>query len=116
VLALDALDRLGTLERYVHAGVSSQVFAWGAAGYVLLTWGLLNATFLLSLARTWLVVGALGAAVSVDLGVGIALSRSGASWEAVIGLTAGCATFALLSAAITVHTLRRSDYHYLASY
>ncbi|HZV74531.1 MAG TPA: hypothetical protein VFF79_12510 [Conexibacter sp.] len=116
VVALDALDALGELGRHVHAGVSPQVFAWGAAGYVLLTWGLLNATFLLSLARPWLVVAALVAAVLVDASVGIALSRSGSYWEAVIGLTAGGATFALLTAAIAVRTLHRSDYHYLAAY
>jgi hypothetical protein len=116
VLALDALDALGGLARYVHGGVSPQVFAFGAAGYVLLTWGLLNVTFLLSLARPWPVVAALVAAVLVDAGVGIALSRGGAHWEAVIGLTAGAASFALLTAAIAVRTLHRSDYHYLAAY
>jgi hypothetical protein len=116
VLALDALDALGSLARYVHTGVSPRVFAWGAAGYVLLTWGLLNATFLLSLARAWLVVAPLVAAVLMDAGVGIALSRGNAYWEAAIGLTAGCATFAVLTTAIVLRTLRHSDYHYLASY
>jgi hypothetical protein len=116
VLALDGVGALGKLHRYVHAGVSPQVFAWGAAGYVLLTWGLLNATFLLSLARTWAVVATLALALAVDLAVGLALSRSGSSWEAVIGLTAGCATFALVSAALALRTLRRVDYWYLAAY
>jgi hypothetical protein len=34
----------------------------------------------------------------------------------VIGLTAGCATFALLSAVLAVRTLRRTDYFYVAAY
>lgn len=118
-LALSALATgggLGDLERYVHGGVAPKVFAWAAAGYVLLAWGLLNATFLFSLARPWPVVVALGLAVAVDAGVGSALSRTGAYWEGVIGLSAGCAVFAVLSAAMAIATLARTDYHYVAAY
>jgi hypothetical protein len=116
VLALDEIGALGKLDRYVHEGTSPHVFAWGAAGYVLLTWALLNASFLLSLARTWAVVASLAVALCVDAGVGLALSRGGSSWEAAIGLTAGCATFALLSAEVVVRTLRRCDWFYLAAH
>lgn len=116
VSALATGDWLGDLERYAHGAVAPRVFAWAAAGYVLLAWGLLNTTFLFSLARPWLVVVALGLGVAVDAGVGLALSRTGAYWEGVIGLSAGCAVFAVLSTAMAIRTLGRTDYHYVAAY
>jgi hypothetical protein len=116
VRALGSSGRLGAVDGYLHGAVTPYVFAWGAAGYVLLSCALLNATFLFSLARPWLVVVALAFAVGVDLGVGIGLSRTGAYWEGVIGLTAGCAVFAALTAAMVFRTLRRTDYHFFAAY
>lgn len=110
------LGDLGNVEQYVHGAVTPEVFAWGAAGYVLLAWGLLNATFLFSLARPWPLVAAIATAVAVDLAVGIPLSRSGPYWHSVIGLTAGCAAFAVLSAIAALRALRRTDYHYFAAY
>ncbi|MCW2952839.1 MAG: hypothetical protein JWQ48_2009 [Conexibacter sp.] len=116
VLALDAAGALGPLAGYVHGTVSPRVFVWGVAGYLLLTWGLLTASLLMALARPWPVVGALVVSVLVDATVGLALSRSGAGWEAVAGLAAGGATFAALTTAAALRTLRRSDFYYLAAY
>jgi len=113
---LGSIGELGDIESYVHGPVTPSVFAWGAAGYVLLTWGLLNATVLFSVARPWPLVAALAAALAVDLAVGIPLSRSGPYWHSVIGLTAGCAVFALLTTVAAVRALRRADYHFLAAY
>jgi hypothetical protein len=116
VLALDGAGALGTLAGFAHGTVSPRVFAWGAAGYVLLTVGLLSASILMALGRPWLVVGALAAAIAVDAVLGIGLSRSGASWEAVVGLAAGGAVFAASTTAMAFRTLGRSDYHFLATY
>jgi hypothetical protein len=113
---LGPIGELGEIEAYVHGPVTPEVFAWGAAGYVLLALGLLNATVLFSLARPWAVVGAIGAALAVDLAVGIALSRSGPYWHSVIGLAAGCAVFAALSAAAAVRTLKRTDHRFFSAY
>jgi hypothetical protein len=73
-------------------------------------------TFLFSLARPWHVVAAVATAVAVNLGAGITLSRTGAYWESVIGLAAGCAVFAALTAVMVVRTLHRTDYHLFAAY
>jgi hypothetical protein len=116
VAALDAAGALGALASFAHGTVSPRVFAWGAAGYVLLTLGLLSASVLMALGRPWPVVGALVASIVADAAVGIVLSRTGASWEAVVGLAAGGAVFAASTTAMAFRTLARSDYHQLASY
>jgi hypothetical protein len=116
VVLLDDAGALGTLAPYADGDVSPRVFAWGAAGYALLAVGVLNASFLTSLARPWLVIPPLALALLTDVAVGLALSRGGAFWEAVQGLTAGAAAFALLTAALAARTLRRGDYHSLAAY
>jgi hypothetical protein len=114
--SLSGVGQLGDIEQYVNGAVTPEVFAWGAAGYVLLTWGLLNATFLFSLSRPWPLVAAIGAAVAVDLAVGLALSRTGPYWHSVIGLTAGCAVFAAVTTPIALRLLRRTDYYFFAAY
>jgi hypothetical protein len=114
--SLGSLGKLGEIGIYVHGSVTPAVFAWGAAGYVLLTLGLLNATILFSLARPWILVAAIGAALVVDLAVGIGLSRSGPYWHSVIGLTAGCSIFAMLTTIAALRSLRHADYHLVAAY
>jgi hypothetical protein len=116
VLALDSAGALGTLAGFARGTVSPHVFVWGAAGYVLLTLGLLSASVLMALGRPWLVIGALVASLAVDVAVGLDLSRTGASWEAVVGLAAGGAVFAASTTAMAFRTLGRSDYHQLAAY
>ena len=111
LLGLSALGALGSLDRYVTGGSSARVFAFGAVGYVLLTLGVLNASVMISLGRVWRVVVSVCAGLAVDAGLGIALTRNGAPWHAAIGLTAGCATFLVVSAAMALQTLRRSDLH-----
>jgi hypothetical protein len=116
VLALDAAGWLGPLAGYVDGSVSPRVYAWGAAGYVLLACGLLSASMLMALSRPWPVVVALVAAIAVDAVVGVTLSRSGSFWEAAVGLAAGGAVFAVVTTAMAVRTLRHSDYRSLAAY
>ena len=54
---------LGAVGAQVRGAVTPAVFGWGALGYALLAWGLLNATFLFSLLRPWHVAKAIAVAV-----------------------------------------------------
>lgn len=113
LLILSATGALGSLERYVEGGTSPRVFAFAAAGYSLLTLGVLNASVLISLSRVWAVVAAVVAALAVDAGVGLALTSSGEHWHAVVGLAAGCAVLAATTALAALRTLRHADYRLL---
>jgi hypothetical protein len=107
---------LGAVGKQVRGAVTPAVFGWGALGYALLAWGLLNATFLFSLMRPWHVAKAIAVAVVVDVGVGLWLSRSGPYWHSVIGLACGAAVFAGVTTVLTLRALRRADYLYFAAY
>jgi hypothetical protein len=113
---LGSIGKLGDIEEFVHGPVTPEVFAWGSLGYVLLAWGLLNATILFSLARPWTLVAAIGVALAIDLAVGILLSRSGPYWHSVIGLAVGGAVFAALTTIAAVRTLRRTDFRFFSAY
>jgi hypothetical protein len=114
--SIGSIGKLGDIEGFVHGPVTPEVFAWGSLGYVLLAWGLLNATVLFSLARPWTLVGAIAAALALDLTVGIVLSRTGPYWHSVIGLAVGGAVFAALTTVAALRTLRRSDYRFFSAY
>jgi hypothetical protein len=107
---------LGRVRKDIEGDVTPSVFAIGAGAYALLAWGLLNTTLLMGLARPWPVVRALVLALAVDAAVGFPLSRVGPYWLAVVGLAAGCATFAAVTAVSAVRSLRRGDYHYFAAW
>ncbi len=92
------------------------VFTWGVAGYLLLAFGLLNGVFLFSLSRPRSVLLALVLAVPVDLVTGSVLSREGAYWHSVIGMTAGALIFAVVTTVGAVRVLRRLDYYYYSAY
>ena len=92
------------------------VFAWAAAGYALLAIGLANSVFLFALVRPWFVVGAAAAAVVVDVPVAIWLAGAHDYWWAVIGLTAGAGTFAVLTGIFAARTLRRADLYLYEAY
>jgi hypothetical protein len=113
---IGSIGKLGDIEGFVHGPVTPEVFAWGSLGYVLLAWGLLNATVLFSLARPWVLVASIGVALAVDLAVGITLSRSGPYWHSVIGLAVGGGVFAGLTTIAAVRTLRRTDYRFFSAY
>ena len=113
---LAAAGDLGSVGRDVEGSVTPNVFLLGALGYGLLAWGLLNATFLFSLVHPWPVVWSVAAALVVDLGVGITLSRTGEYWHSVVGLAAGGAVFVALTTVLAVRTLRRADYFYFSAY
>jgi hypothetical protein len=113
---IGAIGKLGDIEGFVHGPVTPEVFAWGSLGYVLLAWGLLNATVLFSLARPWTLVAAIAIALALDLAVGILLSRNGPYWHSVIGLAVGGAVFAVLTTIAAVRTLSHTDYRFFSAY
>jgi hypothetical protein len=96
--------------------VTQRVFGLGVTGYILLTLGLSNGIFLFSMARPWLVVRAMAAALAVGLIVGVTLSRTHAYWWSAAGTTAGGLVFAALTGWASWRTLRRGDLHLYAAY
>lgn len=85
-------------------------FAGGLAGYALLTLGLANSIFLLSLARPWPVVRAMVLAAVVSAAVGIAVTTQLPYYAAVLGMVAGAACFAVATGWVARSTLARADY------
>ena len=112
----DALGALESARGYVAGTVAWDVFVWGLVGYALLSWALLNSVFLFSLALPGRVLTAMVPSVILCVALGYGLSRGVEYWMSVLGMTAGCALFALLTTASTVRVLRNSDYHYYAAY
>lgn len=115
-LWLRRFDHVEEIRDFFESPVTFDVHHWGVAAYALLVLGLLNGVFLGSLARPWLVLRALASGLLASVAVGVAASRAYEYWHAVVGLTAGAAVFALLTSWSAVRLLRRSDYHYYASY
>lgn len=116
VEASAALGALESARGYVAGTVAWDVFVWGLVGYALLSWALLNAVFLFSLALPGRVLTAMVPSVILCVALGYGLSRGVEYWMSVLGMTAGCALFALLTTVSTVRVLRHSDYHYYAAY
>lgn len=108
--ALAHLGALGAAAPIAADPATRWTFAGGLAGYALMTLGLANTTFLLSLARPWPVVGAMTAASLVSAAVGLLATASLPYYAAVLGLAAGALVFALLTGVGAARTLRRADY------
>ena len=64
----------------------------------------------MGLARPWRVLAALGPGVAVSVGVGAVLTSFSPYWNAVWGMVAGTAVFALISGVLTLRALREADY------
>jgi hypothetical protein len=96
--------------------VTFQVFVLGAVGYALLSLALMNASFFFTLSRPKPVLRSIGAGLAVGIAVGYVLSRAVTYWWGAFGLTAGTATFAVLSTIETIRLMRNLDHAYYAAY
>jgi hypothetical protein len=109
-VALHRLDVLGTAEKVYSDPVAHYVFGLGILAYALLAVGIANSVFVLTLNRPWRAISAITTGLAVSLLVGIALTVSHPYWTAVVGMLAGAAVFAAISAWQAWRTLRRADY------
>ena len=93
-----------------------RVFGLATIGYVIFMFALQNVLTLLTLSRVELVVRAVGIALAVNVAVGFICSRAIDYSFAVLGLVAGAATMAFLTARAMREVLSSLDYHYYAAY
>lgn len=115
-VALNALGALGSVEKIYDDPEARYVFGLGLIGYALLTLGIANSVFVMSLSRPWRAVAALVPGVVVSFAVGILVTTHYAAWTAVFGMVAGAAVFAAISSWQTWRTLRHADYYAYAAY
>jgi hypothetical protein len=101
---------------FFSSPVTFQVFVLGAVGYALLGLALMNASFFFTLSRPWPMLRAIGAGLATGVTVGYVLSRTVTYWWGAVGLTAGMATFALISTIEAVRLMRNLDYAYYSAY
>ena len=115
-VALHEGGLLGRADEIYEDPITRYVFGFGLLGYVLLTLGIANSVFVMSLNRPWRAVAAIGPGVAVSFAVGIVATTHYAHWTAVFGMVAGAGVFALISAWQAWRTLRHADYYSYAAY
>lgn len=115
-VALHELGWLGQADEIYEDPVARYVFSMGVLGYALLTLGIANSVFVMSLSRPWRAVAAVGPGVIVSVVVGLIATSIWAYWTAVFGMVAGAGVFAVISGWQTWRTLRRADYFSYAAY
>lgn len=113
-----ALRQMPSLPVYdaLAAPTTARVFVLATIAYVIFMFALQNALMLLTLSRVELVVRAVGIALAVNIAVGFICSRSIGYSYAVLGLLAGAAVMAVLTARSIREVLASLDYHYYAAY
>ncbi|MFL5843074.1 MAG: hypothetical protein ACJ762_00175 [Solirubrobacteraceae bacterium] len=113
---LHKLGALGAAEKIYDDPVSRYVFGLGLLGYAMLTLGIANSVFVMSLNRPWRAVTAIGPGVLVSVVVGIVATSRYDYWTAVFGMVVGAGVFAVLSSWQAWRTLRQADFHSYAAY
>jgi hypothetical protein len=113
---LHSAHALGPVQGYYGDPVTRRVFLLGAVGYGLLAVGIAGSGVLFVVGRPGLAAWSVLAGAVVDLAAGYVLSRSAGFSYAAVGLTAGAATFALVSAWLAARVLLRADYYLYAAY
>ena len=108
--------RFDTLADVVDNPVMRSVYWFGAVGYALLVFALMNGVFFFSLSRVSFVLRGLGLAIVVNVLVGTLLSRHFEYWHSVVGLTAGALVFAVVTGLYGIRVLRRMDYYYYSAF
>jgi hypothetical protein len=92
------------------------VFLWTALGNLLLVWGLLNTSLLLSSRKLWLPIKAVFLAALINVLVGVLFNHVGGYQYSVIGFAVGGLCFALLTSRGVWVILQQVDYHDYSSY
>ncbi len=92
------------------------VFFFASAGYVLLSWSLLNCIIFFAYSRHGFVLKAMGFGLLTNFLVGFILSRAFDYYYSVIGLTAGSIVFAVISTYYAYHFFKHYDYYYYSAY
>lgn len=115
-VALNELGWLGSAEKVYEDPVARYVFGLGVLGYALLTLGIANSVFVMTLNRPWRAIASIGPGVLVSIAVGVVATTIYSHWTAVFGMVAGAFVFAALSSWQTWRTLRHADYYSYAAY
>lgn len=92
------------------------VFFFASAGYVLLSWSLLNSIIFFAYSRHEFVMKAMGLGLATNFLVGFFFSRAFDYYYSVIGLTAGALVFAIMSTYYAYRFFKRYDYYYYSAY
>ena len=116
VLLLHELGALGDADKIYDEPVGRYVFGLGLLGYALLTLGIANSVFVLSLSKPWRAVTAIGPGVLVSVLVGVVATTHYSYWTAVFGMVAGAGVFAAISSWQAWRTLHRADFYSYAAY
>lgn len=92
------------------------VFFFASAGYVLLSWSLLNCIVFFAYSRHKFALKAIGLGLLANFLVGFVLSRSFDYYYSVIGLLAGSIVFAVISTYYAYRFFKQYDYYYYSAY
>lgn len=109
-------DQIPEIRDFFANPITPKVFWLAAVGYLLLSFGLLNALFFFTLNRAAFVLNAMVYATLVNFVVGYCCSRMISYEYGVIGLIAGALTFAVLTGRAAWRFFNRLDYFYYAAY
>ncbi|HET7566785.1 MAG TPA: hypothetical protein VFJ91_02255 [Gaiellaceae bacterium] len=112
----DAAGSFQEVRDFFADSTTYHVFLWGALGYGLLVWGLLNAVFFFFVSRPAYALRPLAWALLAGVVAGAAASRTGPYWQSVVGLAAGGFVFAAGTTAYAIRLLDEIDFYYYASY
>lgn len=112
----DAAGNVSEVRDFFSDSTTYHVFLWGALGYSLLVWGLLNAVFFFFVSRPAYALRPLVWALVAGLAAGAAASRTGPYWQSVVGLAAGGLVFAAGTTGYAIRLLDEIDFYYYASY
>ncbi|MEO6496441.1 MAG: hypothetical protein ABIO51_03045 [Solirubrobacteraceae bacterium] len=115
-VVLHELGALGSADAVYEDPIARYVFGLGVLGYALLTLGIANSVFVMTLNRPWRAIASIGPGVLVSIAVGVVATTFYSYWTAVFGMLAGAFVFAALSSWQTWRTLRHADYYSYAAY
>jgi len=96
--------------------ISIKVCVIGGIGYFLLAWGMLNTLYLFTLGQPSKPLRAIVAACTVNLLVGLILSRFVGYEYSVVGMLCGAAVFMGMTLKANIKFFNNLDYYYYAAY
>ena len=117
--AVDGLRSIGSLpaiDGFFASADTIKVFLVAVVAYTLLGFGLMNAVVLFFLSRPRGATRGLALGLVVTVVIGVAASRAFSQWTSAVGLLAGAAAFAAVTAVAAARVVRRMDYFYYSAY